>query len=137
MRHRPLTARAHGPPRRPGAIAARDSCLAGVSSTKPSAKDRSVRTDAASGQRVSDGGGQELYTDNPKLRGDGKPASREVSEQSREWERETKRAEGKPAGFKAERNGSKQMLTVVLGCPWAEGNRGLQSVLEEARGALA
>lgn len=43
----------------------------------------------------------------------------------------------KPAGLKAERNGSKQMLTVVLGYPWVEGNRGLQSVLEEARGALA
>lgn len=43
----------------------------------------------------------------------------------------------KPAGFKPERNGNRQMLTVVLGSPLAEGNQGLQSVLEEARGELA
>lgn len=43
----------------------------------------------------------------------------------------------KPAGFKPERNGNQQMLTVVLGCPLVEGNRGMHSVLEEARGALA
>lgn len=92
------TARAHGP-RGALALLRPETALAGVSSTKPSAMDRSVRTDAAPGQRVSDGGGRELYTDNPKLRGDGKPVSREVSEQSREWERENRHAEGKACGF--------------------------------------
>lgn len=98
MRHRPRLRVRTGP----GALAVLrpETTLAGVSSTtKPSAMDRSVRTDAAPGRRVSDGGGRELYTDSPKLRGDGKPVSREVSEQSREWERENRHAEGKACGF--------------------------------------